>query len=350
MQIIQGSNTRSKVRNSIDLCLVAFGVFYHCVTKKNLTASYKAMIRLHCATSGRHTLILGKILGMFTRSTTVSPHRKSIVKNLTSLEVKDICKKINSDGFYIFPELIEPAICDHLIALARHSRSVPDNEPDTLVSIKTIENLPSSKIYRMCEEDLVKDETVQQLMSDKFFFEITKEYLKSTPILCSVKLWLSTTFKAPQETGDKEAQIFHFDMSRARWLNYFVYLSDVDEASGPHCYVKGSNNIEKNSPGHELLKRGYVRISDSDIERSFGKENIVEMMGKKGTLIIEDTRGFHKGKSPISNSRFMFEFVISNSLFGGKYSKVKIESKNISEKLKEAISDSPKTFQIYSIH
>jgi hypothetical protein len=45
----------------------------------------------------------------------------------------------------------------------------------------------------------------------------------------------------------------------------------------------------------------------------------MQFIAPKGTIIIEDTRGLHKGNpvQPGGNSRLMLQLQFSNSLFGG---------------------------------
>ena len=45
----------------------------------------------------------------------------------------------------------------------------------------------------------------------------------------------------------------------------------------------------------------------------------VVFTGPKGTVIIEDTLGFHKGIPAISGHRFIFEYMVSVNHFGYPY-------------------------------
>jgi hypothetical protein len=336
---------RNIIKTLADYVRVFIGIAYFYTTHKNLSSAYLAMIRLHCLTSGKFTRFLGKVFAL------INPYKSSVMlgqstfKNFSQPEISEICRAIEKNGFYVIENFLSPEQCDELLEIAKNSDSIPDNEPDIRIKIKDIAE-PTSRVYRQAESGIIQKSLVQMLMKDPFFYEVLGKYLRSTPVLCSVNMWWSTLAKP--SNGDKEAQNYHFDMSRARWLNFFIYLTDVDEASGPHCYVRGSNKIPSGSPGHELLKRGYARIPDSDIEQAFGKDQIVEMTAKRGTLIIEDTIGFHRGKPPVTKERFMFELVFSNSLFGGSFTEVKVDSV-ASPVLHDAVNSAPYTFQRYII-
>ena len=125
-------------------------------------------------------------------------------------------------------------------------------------------------------------------------------------------MWWSPTHT--KDACSPSAQLYHFDMDRTKWLLAFVYLTDVTTDNGPHCFVAGSHR-----PGpttRELLKLGHTRIPDATIEKHYPKESILELTGPRGTVIIEDSRGFHKGKAPRAGERLLLEVQFCNSLFG----------------------------------
>lgn len=55
------------------------------------------------------------------------------------------------------------------------------------------------------------------------------------------------------------------------------------------------------------------------MEKNFGEQNIMRFVGKRGTILIVDTRGFHKGEKLINGKRLLFQIEFSNSLFGMNY-------------------------------
>jgi hypothetical protein len=65
----------------------------------------------------------------------------------------------------------------------------------------------------------------------------------------------------------------------------------------------------------EMLSRGYVRISDEEIAQLFGVENVIELTGRKGTVIAVDTLGYHKGKAPQSGARLVAQLEFATPLF-----------------------------------
>jgi hypothetical protein len=84
----------------------------------------------------------------------------------------------------------------------------------------------------------------------------------------------------------------------------FLYLSDVEEGNGPFTYLLGSH---KNN--EFLLKKMFecvngrdtTSVSDEDVKK-LGL-TVKEFYGKKGTLILADTKGVHQGGTLAKGSR-----------------------------------------------
>ena len=70
-----------------------------------------------------------------------------------------------------------------------------------------------------------------------------------------------------------------------------------------------NNDFKKNNFKYEFKnsfdeKTNKYIIKEENI-KFYGQENIQTFVGKKGTIIFEDTFDFHKGQPPISKSRLM---------------------------------------------
>ena len=108
--------------------------------------------------------------------------------------------------------------------------------------------------------------------------------------------------------GDAEArfsQNWHRDSEEKRMLKVFVYLSDVDENSGPFTYIKKSTygnkygNVAPQKPPEGSYPETCL------IESIVNKEDMATGIGKKGTVIFCDTSGLHRGGHAKSRERIM---------------------------------------------
>lgn len=69
------------------------------------------------------------------------------------------------------------------------------------------------------------------------------------------------------------------------------------------------------------------------------------MSATKGSLLIEDTRGLHKGRHLIKNNRFLLQVQYSSSLFGGAVENFIMPKLN--NHMKEAINEYEYTYSVF---
>lgn len=102
---------------------------------------------------------------------------------------------------------------------------------------------------------------------------------------------------------------YHFDSYNSQY-KAFVYLTDVnDESYGPYSYIKGSNRrsyLRRRAEGILNKLRG-----EKPTAAIFYDENDIETFtAPKGTLIISDQTGYHRG---IAQAKGKERMLISNS-------------------------------------
>ena len=108
--------------------------------------------------------------------------------------------------------------------------------------------------------------------------------------------------------GDRRAigsQRWHRDPEDRKMCKMFLYLTDVDEESGPFMYVEKSKYGRK--WGKYFPQRppiGYYP-DQKELEELIPKEDIKICTGKAGTLLFCDTSGLHKGGYALTRPRMM---------------------------------------------
>lgn len=187
---------------------------------------------------------------------------------------------------------------------------------------------------------LFQHEIVQNLAADPKVLKIAQDYLGKLPVLDFVAMWWHTKSESP----DKEAaQYFHFDMERLRWIKFFFYVTDVDKDSGPHVFVPKSHR-DFGLP-LKLRSLGYTRLEDAQVEGVYPRNSWKEFVGPKGSMIVEDTRGLHKGKHVHSGDRLVFQLQFTTSLFGKQIEPISLKRSAISQNFQEAMNANPAVFQ-----
>jgi hypothetical protein len=339
---------KDNVRTVLNWYDLIKGLYTFNKTGQTPDKAYQAMIRLHGVTSGGSTDWLANQFSTLNQEQAIMPQASGILGNLTKEDLIRVNHQLKENGYYVFDQVVPTAICDQITEFALTIPALVETEDLKGYRKEHVvfdPMRPISKTYKVPESVLITHPIVQELMADVSIRSIVKAYVRTEPVLTSVNTWFSPVYQ-PQFEGEASAQTYHFDMVNPRWLKFFIYLSDVDHSNGPHCFIKKSHT--KNKKAKHLLKRGYVRIPDEDVFATYGQENEIAFTAKKGTLIVEDTRGFHKGKIPLQGYRSIFEMTYAVNLFGGSYTKYKLP-KAISAKLQEMMQQHPISYQRYEI-
>lgn len=264
---------------------------------------------------------------------------------LSNDEVNNVCDQIKSNGYYIFPNLLDKTIIEELKTFAsttpvHYLIADKDNISYSKEAVKYLEANEMSNRYQLLDISQFKhSKAALDIVQDANLLHIANNYLGARPILDLIIFWWSKSFKninvdeATKELlKNRSAQLFHFDMDRLKFLKFFIYATDVDTHTGPHVYVK---NTHQKIPTY-ITKDG--RYSDDLINQMEGS-NVIEINGKAGSVIAVDTRGLHKGKELEDGERLIFQLEFTNSLFG------KPQIPSISEKFK--YDGAPDYFESY---
>ena len=250
-----------------------------------------------------------------------------------------IVNEIEEKGFVVFPGVVPQKTLNNLVNFTLTTEAMvrkSDLQDGNFYTGKFVYSgdKPNATRYDYMVDDLLKQVDVQDLISDGSLLAVAQNYLQATPLVDVLGMWWHTNFSdKPDSTA---AQYFHFDMDRIKWLKIFIYLTDVGPQNGPHYFIEGTHKT--NSIPFKLLNKGYVRLMDYEVGEIYNKNKIIEFTGKRGTVIIEDTRGLHKGGHVIGDPRLILQLQFSNSLFGANEEKHKLKniiSNNLSYSLKK---------------
>ncbi len=149
--------------------------------------------------------------------------------------------------------------------------------------------------------ELVKCPAVKNLLSDSVFYSIAQSYLGSRPLLAHVTLWLD-----PVYAGYYDPHVYHYDNDGPAFLKYFLYITDVTKETGAHRFIKRSHAHTK--PEQFKLSRRY---EDGELLDFYGAHNEIVFEGPAGSIIAEDTAGFHRGTTLKRDYRLLMQFQFS---------------------------------------
>ena len=291
------------------------------IDKSNSSKGYAAFRKLFVLTQGKLNDDLSeKINKQIGKYENISIN--GVLGNISSDELNSAVAQMRKEGYYIF----EKQLSDNDInTIYNYASQTPasyidvNNVKQAYTNEKVLfdKNNPISPRYQYNDEEVFRCAPLQELIFDQSLFGFAQEYLGCKPILDIVAFWWSAPFDGKAKNA--AAQMYHFDLDRIKFIKFFFYLTDVDAETGPHCYVKSSQGTLPK----EVNRDG--RFEDDEIAAIYGKENLLELTGKRGTIMAVDTRGFHKGKELTKGERLLFQIQYTNSMFGQSYGKFDAE-------------------------
>tara|TARA_B100000886_G_scaffold307983_1_gene241379 strand:+ start:1146 stop:2087 length:942 start_codon:yes stop_codon:yes gene_type:complete len=152
-----------------------------------------------------------------------------------------------------------------------------------------------------------KENIFKKLAKSSYLRDIAKHYLNTEKIYCNLEIFITNPHSFTESEKKKYAQYFHYDCDYKKFFKVFIYLNDVSNESGPHIFLKHSHKRKLFS--HIISDR----LSDETIKQNYNQENIIKFTKQKGSVIIEDTFGLHKGETPSKKQRLMLIIEFGNS-------------------------------------
>lgn len=150
-----------------------------------------------------------------------------------------------------------------------------------------------------------RDNVFARFALQKTLTDIAKGYFGMSVKLCYYDAWVNL----PRKDPSTHSQLWHRDPEDLKTLKVFLYLVDVDERNGAFSYVPQTHKVgrlSKAQPDILDYSGGNQRSSDEQMVKSVPREAWMTCTGKKGTLILADTSGFHKGGHCTDRERVLF--------------------------------------------
>lgn len=304
---------------------------------KTPTILYIIHRRLFAWTNGKWNDLLTFFIKLFNPKIQL----KKINGILASEPFDKIMNQLKSKGYYICDTKLNENAINKIIKFSlendgRYLVKAGDygKYADEKTKYKQNDEVNSPR-FQFDMQDIFKCPELVEIFFDKSLLNIAQDYLGSRPIADLTAFWWSKKVQG-NDLQNSAAQKYHFDMDRIKFLKFFFYLTDVDLETGPHCYVEGS---------HAYLHpqfRGRGRFEEDEVAKAYGKEKIKKITGPKGSIIIADTRGLHKGDPLIRDERLLFQVQFSNSMFGAFYPKIQMNQAN--QRIRQEIEDYPLTY------
>ena len=125
------------------------------------------------------------------------------------------------------------------------------------------------------------------------------------------QLIANITIPIPEGSRASGSQRWHRDPGVGRICKVFLYLSDVDEKSGPFTYFVGSQpgGRFQNILPHRFFGKGSYYPPEGAVERTLNRLGAQSQLrvntGRAGTVIFCNTMGLHRGGYATERKRIM---------------------------------------------
>jgi len=233
-------------------------------------------------------------------------------------QISSISRALEENGFAMMNDIVSKKQIGEIHTFLRDKKCVDRWRPEAGEFL--IENA-SEQCHVAPYLDSVVNEAphLLEIANHPLVLGVIEKIFGCKPTISQLGIWWSLTgHDAPEQ-----AEFYHRDVDDWKFIKLFVYLTDVDEGSGPHKFIRTSQNQAKLLPIH--------RYTDKEVFEAFGIDKQMIFTGEAGTCFLENTFGFHKGQMPSTRNRLLFQAQYSLFPIGiNDYSPLNAASRGVS--------------------
>jgi hypothetical protein len=278
----------------------------------------KAVIR-NIVKKGRRTELLWRYGFNLIPSLSYKVRSNGSLKGCASNIVKDL----NEDGIAVttVEELFGRS--DHFAEIASTATALLEERGEELRKRRCLANDKNSIGEKPFNVELLgsyinfdADDVFAKFAIQKEILSVANAYFCMLAKLRYYNVWL--TFATDSEL--RESQLWHFDREDNYILKMFLYLSDVDDGAGPFTYAPKTHRKGKlrNVDPEHYFEGGVQRSTDEQLAAVVPEKDWIKAVGRKGTIVFADTRGFHKGGGARTTDRLMYTCMFTSAASDSK--------------------------------
>lgn len=202
---------------------------------------------------------------------------------------RDHLQAVRRDGVCVWENYLPPDICDQLV----------DELDAVLVEYRDfVQHYSSGAEQRLFGVERIS-KGLGVLWNDSALASIMKAYCTTDRI---VGFTMANRIEA-HEGNVGSGNGWHRDSVRGRQFKAIVYLNDVGPENGPFQYWRGSHRLwhRVNTAIRLSAPFDQNRFDDGSFDHIFERSSeVVTLTARKGTVILADTTGLHRG-CPLSS-------------------------------------------------
>lgn len=195
-------------------------------------------------------------------------------------------------GYHMLTGLVDPEQVAAMRAYFSEKTARDPYRPTLGQFLPLTEAKPETHVAFFDSQTVIAAPHALELANHPLLLSSVEALLGCKPSIGYISAWWSL----PGDGTAEQAENFHRDVDDWAFYKFFLYLTDVDEGSGPHVYVPGSHDRDT----HLDLRR-YTE----DEVKSLGPE--IHFTGPAGSCFMENTYGLHRGLPPRDKPRLIFQ-------------------------------------------
>lgn len=248
--------------------------------------------------------------------------------------LEDLCfEELERNGYAVAPYKLTPnmvnEIFESILEEKFENRGIYHQE---FMGSEIVEKIANAKIKNLLgkngdtlwikdQNKLAHKKVFQEIAFDPFILSMVAKYLGCCPVHVQTNLWFSFPTIKDKNNLSSNGQMFHQDKEFLKFIKIFIYLTDVDENRGAHCYVEGSHIDEAYKYGVKISDR----LSDVTLREIYDESRVAVLTGSAGTIAFGDTSCVHRGLPVKEGYRAILQIEYATSLYISpveKYSRI----------------------------
>lgn len=203
---------------------------------------------------------------------------------------------LTRQGHVMAPAMLAPEQIADIHAFLAAKPCYRGRKPDRMFPLE--ERPADAAVAEYPTADILNAPHLLDLVNDPAVIAAVTHYLGCRPTLSSLALRWSFPYRESRPNIE-DLQRYHRDIDDWTFVKLFVYLTDVDETSGPHVYISGT---------HRQQGSWRSRFYSDDEARAIGNGlPEIRLVGPAGSAFLVDTFGLHKGAVPLARPRLMLQ-------------------------------------------
>ena len=206
---------------------------------------------------------------------------------------------------------------------------------------------------------ILKAPYIAQILSDKEVIGNIADYFGCLPTVSSVNVFWAF---ASGDGKPRGPQNFHRDVDDVKTCTMFINLTDTKEDEGAHCYIRKTHTIErlksvfsdeKNKDLPKELNPWNRNVTPEDffslplngysfekLYEHFFKEQAINLYGERGTVLVTDNYGIHRGIPSRTFDRLILWVSYSLTATHTQSADVKLLKRAAYSDIKDSVEDS----------